>query len=76
MRFVCPVFNADSQAGAHVKNAITIANGDTSILPGATQDGPRMISVPLPATNGGGDGAPGGEHSSVGDTDYSAVWAN
>jgi len=73
--FVCPVFNADSQAGSKVRNRINIANGDTSILPGSTDGTPRiMISVPVRATNGDGAGSASGSHSTTGDKDYTAIW--
>ena len=66
--FVCPVFNADSQAGANNPNAANIGGGDTSII------GPN-VSVPTHATNGDGSGTPPGPHSSTGDSDYSAIWS-
>ena len=67
--FVCPVFNSDA-VGEHNPNAISIADGDSSIIPGKSQG----LSVPDHATNGNGAGSPGGAHSSPGDTDYTAIW--
>ena len=73
--FVCPVFNANSQAGNKNPNAVGIAEGDKSILPGkAAGDAGHLngpVSVPENATN---SGAPNGPHSSPGDTDYTAIW--
>ena len=65
--FVCPVFNPDSAVGEKNPNAVPIGGGDYTIV------GPN-VSVPDQATNGGGEGTPGGEHSSPGDTDYTAIW--
>jgi hypothetical protein len=66
--FVCPVFNDNSQAGAHNPNAVQIAGGDFTII------GPN-VTVPVHATNGNGAGSPGGPHSSPGDSDYTAIWS-
>jgi len=66
--FVCPVFNANSQAGAKNPNAVEIGGGDYTIL------GPN-VSVPVHATNGDGEGSPPGPHSSPGDSDYTAIWS-
>jgi len=66
--FVCPVFNSGSAVGAHNPNAVEIANGDYTI------PGPN-VSVPIHATNGDGAGSPRGDHSSPGDSDYSAIWS-
>lgn len=64
--FVCPVI---STAGVlHSPNGIQIAGGDYSIR------GPD-VSIPLHATNDGGNGSPGGAHASPGDTTYTAIWA-
>ena len=66
--FVCPVFNSDS-VGEHNPNAFQIGSDDYTIA------GPD-VRVPLHATNGDGTGMPGGPHSSPGDTDYTAIWAD
>ncbi|MBI2451967.1 hypothetical protein HYV50_02705 [Candidatus Pacearchaeota archaeon] len=66
--FVCPVFNSNSAVGEHNPNAVQIGQGDYSVI------GPD-VSVPVHATNGDGAGTPGGEHSSPGDSDYSAAWS-
>lgn len=66
--FVCPVFNSNSAVGEKNPNAIPIAGGDYTIV------GPH-IGVPDNATNGDGAGSPGGDHSSPGDSDYSAIWS-
>lgn len=68
--FVCPVFNSDA-VGEHNPNAIQIGGGDYSIIP---VGGDQGLSVPDTATNGDGDGSPGGAHSSPGDSDYTALW--
>jgi hypothetical protein len=69
--FVCPVLSVT--VGAHNPNAITIADGDYSLIPSGT---PHTIMVPVTATNADGDGAPGGAHASPGDRDYTAIWAS
>ncbi|MBP2031311.1 membrane-associated PAP2 superfamily phosphatase [Methanohalophilus levihalophilus] len=78
--FVCPVFNPNSAVGDHNPNAINIANGDHSILPGkAGQHGPtvdEVLMVPVHATNGDGTVSPAGAHASPGYTNYSAIWNN
>ncbi|MFP3853644.1 MAG: hypothetical protein ACLFWD_05040 [Anaerolineales bacterium] len=66
--FVCPVFNDGSAVGDHNPNAVEIGGGDYSII------GPD-VAVPDGATNGDGTGTPGGEHSSPGDSDYTAIWS-
>ena len=65
--FVCPVFNSDS-VGEHNPNTVPIAGGDYTI------PGPN-VSVPIHATNDDGAGTPGGDHTTPGDTSYTAVWA-
>jgi hypothetical protein len=70
--FVCPVFNENSAVGEHNPNAIGIGGGDYSLIPTGE---PKTISVSVGATNGDGEGSPGGAHSSPGDTDYTAIWA-
>ena len=67
--FVCPILGGE--AGVHV-------NGDSPIvqLPGGdyTIIGPDVYA-PLHATNDNGAGTPGGDHTSPGDPDYTAIWA-
>ena len=74
--FVCPVLPVSEQAKAH-SNAgfITIAGGDTSILPGKAGD-PAVSPVDVPdgATNDDGAGSPGGAHAAPGNTGYTAIW--
>jgi hypothetical protein len=70
--FVCPVLGGE--AGEH-GNATGITGpigpeGDEFF----TVIGPD-VNVPTHATNGNGAGTPGGDHSSPGDTDYTAIWA-
>ena len=66
--FVCPVFNDGAAVGEKNPNAVGIADGDYTII------GPD-VAVPDGATNGDGDGSPGGEHASPGDSDYTAIWS-
>jgi hypothetical protein len=66
--FVCPVFNDGSAAGEHNPNAVQIGGGDYTVI------GPN-VSVPIHATNGNGAGSPGGDHSTPGDSDYTAIWS-
>ncbi len=63
------MFNSDA-VGEHNPNAIPIADGDYSIIPGNS----GHLSVPDTATNADGDGSPAGDHSSPGDSDYTAIW--
>jgi len=65
--FVCPVFNDQSAVGEHNPQAVEIGGGDYTVA------GPD-VSVPSHATNQDGEGTPGGEHASPGDTDYTAIW--
>lgn len=65
--FVCPVISTDAVLNS--PNGATIGGGDYSII------GPD-VTVPVHATNGNGAGTPGGPHSSPGDTDYTAIWAD
>ena len=68
--FVCPVLTTD----AVLKNSDK--NGSQPIGEGHyTIAGPDGLTVPVHATNGGGDGTPPGPHSEPGDTDYTAIWA-
>jgi len=46
---------------------VEIGGGDYTVA------GPD-VSVPSHATNQDGEGTPGGEHASPGDTDYTAIW--
>lgn len=68
--FVCPVLGG--QAGVNGNGDgqpfVQIFDGDYTLI------GPE-VTVPIHATNGDGAGAPGGPHSSPGDTDYTAIWA-
>jgi len=64
--FVCPVLS--STVGENNPNTVQIAGGDYSII------GPD-VSVPIGATNADGSGTPGGDHSSPGDSDYTAIWS-
>lgn len=72
--FVCPVLPVSDHAKDH-SNAgfITIADGDTSILPGAAGVS-GAIDVPAHATNSDGAGSPGGAHASPGESGYTAIW--
>jgi hypothetical protein len=75
--FVCPVLNVPDQA---VDSSGTFGElGDTgqyTLGPGnAGSTDTFNGNVPLNATNGDGAGTPGVDHSSPGDTDYSAIWS-
>ena len=63
--FVCPAISGKGV----VKNDKFFAIGDGYY----SFHGPD-VSVPVHATNGNGAGRPGGEFSTPGDSDYSAVW--
>ena len=70
---VCPVLTG--AAGDHSPNAIEIADGDASILPGKAGNPDKPpVDVPDGATNDDGAGSPGGAHASPGDPVYSGVW--
>jgi hypothetical protein len=69
--FVCPVLGG--QAGmehgqSNPDPLVSISGGDYTV-------GGPAVSVPILATNGEGAGSPGGDHSSPGDTDYTAIWS-
>ena len=69
--FVCPVITSDAM-GEHNPNAVPLGDtGHWTVGPSTTAD---HLNVPDQATNGGGDGVPGGPHSAPGDTDYTAIW--
>lgn len=73
--FVCPVLPVSDQAKDHSNaNFITIAGGDTSILPGKAGETPSPVDVPDQATNADGTGSPAGSHANPGDPGYSAIW--
>ena len=74
--FVCPVLPVSEQAKANSNaNFITIAGGDTSILPGKAGDAAvSPVDVPAHATNMDGAGSPAGAHAGPGDPGYSAIW--
>jgi hypothetical protein len=73
--FVCPVLKVSNQA---VENSDQFAQigADYTIFPGNAGDADTFNgNVPTHATNGDGEGTPGVDHSSPGDTDYSAIWS-
>ena len=74
--FVCPVLPvADAAVANSEAGFITIAGGDTSILPGAAGDPTDSpVDVPDGATNDDGAGSPGGAHAVPGDPGYTAIW--
>ena len=74
--FVCPVIPVSDQAKEHSNaNFITIAGGDTSILPGKAGDpASSPVDVPDHATNADGVGSPAGPHARPGDRGYTAIW--
>ncbi len=74
--FVCPVIPVSDQAKEHSNaNFITIAGGDTSILPGKAGDpAASPVDVPDQATNAEGAGSPAGAHARPADPGYTAIW--
>lgn len=74
--FVCPVIPVSDEAKQHSKAGfITIAGGDTSILPGKAGDATSSpVDVPDGATNQDGAGSPAGAHARPGDPGYTAIW--
>jgi hypothetical protein len=77
--FVCPVLKP-VVGDSNNPNIFPIADGDYSILPGKAAGDPGThlnspVAVPEGATNGDGDGSPGGWHAKPGDTDYTAIWS-
>lgn len=64
--FVCPVITTENVM--HAKNG-----GELGIEGFYTVGGPD-VTVPVHATNGDGDGKPGGPFSQPGDIDYTAIW--
>lgn len=74
--FVCPVLPISENGAANSKaNLVTIAGGDTSILPGKAGDPANSpVNVPDTATNDNGNGSPGGAHDAPGDDGYTAIW--
>ena len=73
--FVCPVLKVSGQA-AENSDQIKPLGDDYTVFPGNAGDPLKFNgNVPLDATNGDGAGTPGVDHSSPGDTDYSAIWS-
>ena len=75
--FVCPVLKISDQAVESTDDKFgRIGEGEYTFAPGnAGIAGEFNGNVPLDATNGDGSGTPGVDHSSPGDTDYSAIWS-
>ncbi len=74
--FVCPVIPANEQAASHAGRFNQIGEGEYTFGPGAAGSSETFNgNVPNHATNAGGSGSPGGEHSAPGDTDYTAIWS-
>jgi hypothetical protein len=71
--FVCPVFKS-AAVGLHNPNALPIAGGHSTLLPGKNNDKANHLSVPDHATNADGTGTPPGAHAAPGDPGYSAIW--
>jgi hypothetical protein len=74
--FVCPVLKLSEQAENSGKFGEFGDTGEYTFAPG-TAGTPEGFNgkVPLDATNGDGAGTPGVDHSSPGDTDYTAIWS-
>ena len=67
--FVCPVLGGEAgQQESDSTPFVQISGGDYTII------GPD-VTVPLLATNDNGDGTPGGDYASLGEADYTAIWA-
>jgi len=64
--FVCPVITTENVL--HAKNG-----GELGVEGFYTVGGPD-VTVPVHATNGDGNGHPGGPFSQPGDTNYTAIW--
>jgi hypothetical protein len=75
--FVCPVLTVDENAVSHTEGRFNpLGEGEYTFGPGAAGSGDTFNgNVPNHATNEGGDGSPGGDHSAPGDTDYTAIWS-
>jgi len=75
--FVCPVLTVNENAVAHTDGRFNeIGEGEYTFGPGAAGSAETFNgNVPNHATNGDGDGSPGGPHSAPGDTDYTAIWS-
>ncbi len=75
--FVCPVLKLSDQAVENTDGKFgQIGNGEYTFGPGNAGNPDTFNgNVPLHATNGDGDGTPGVDHSSPGDTDYTAIWS-
>jgi hypothetical protein len=75
--FVCPVLNVpDQSVESSGKFGELGDTGQYTLGPGNAGSGDTFNgNVPLNATNGDGEGTPGVDHSSPGDTDYSAIWS-
>jgi hypothetical protein len=77
--FVCPVLTLPSQAvdNSGKFNEIGEGTGAYTFAPGNAGDaGTFNGNVPNHATNADGAGSPSpGDHSSPGDTDYTAIWS-
>jgi hypothetical protein len=76
--FVCPVLKLSEQAVENTgdKFGEGIGVGEYTFGPGnAGNPGTFNGNVPLKATNDDGEGTPGSDHVSPGDTNYSAIWS-
>jgi hypothetical protein len=78
--FVCPVLKLSDQAfentGGTDGKFNRIGDGEYTFGTGNAGDPVTFTdNVPLNATNGEGEGTPGSDHSSPGDTDYTPIWS-
>jgi hypothetical protein len=73
--FVCPVITPDQHAVDNSGTFNPLGNGEYTFAPGAAGTTNFNGNVPLRATNGDGTGTPGTDHSSPGDTNYTAIWS-
>jgi hypothetical protein len=73
--FVCPVLKLSDQAAENT-GYNQIGEGEYTFAPGNAGKAETFNgNVPLGATNGDGEGTPGVDHSSPGETDYTAIWS-
>jgi hypothetical protein len=74
--FVCPVITPNENAVTNSGKFNSLGNGEYTFGPGAAGSGDTFNgNVPLLATNGEGYGTPGVDHTSPGDSGYTAIWS-
>ena len=75
--FVCPVLKVSGQAVESTDDKFgQIGDGEYTFGPGSAGNPDTFNgNVPLDATNDDGEGTPGSDHVSPGDTGYTAIWS-